>query len=227
MRPLVALSLTGSHVVLDGEQRVSVPVHAAAWRGGVAEALALSRAREPKARFDVAALLGFEHARVALMTIDQPGGLTSIPAANHEKLVQAWCAETLHLLPPEQVIRWRALADPRKVLVSCVMRSLAQALEAACRDAGARLASCRPAVMTAMETPHRDTVLIWTEDAEIGARHAVVQLLRFGDRRLTGVWRGWLPDDEELEAMASRFESETGGTVAATRFRQHWPRVIA
>lgn len=229
MRSHVSLSLTGSHVVLHGAQEARARVKDADWRAVLAKVLELCRSRKPQAKLDIQAQLGMDHARVAIMTVDQPGGFASLPAEKHEMLVHAWAADMLHVATHAQVIRWRALADPQKILVSCVDRAIVHELQQACDEARAELSSCRPAIFAAMRAAERqlqDHTVIWTEDGSDGARHGTVQLLRFRGRGLTASWRGWLPvdrTDEGLDTMVSRFESATGGALNGPRARMHWP----
>lgn len=205
-----------------------MPVHGN-WRGALAQALSIGRGGNPKVKLEVSAQLGLDHARVAMMTVAQPGGLMSMPATRHEAFVHAWAEQMLHVEPLEQVIRWHALADPRHVLVSCVRRAIAEDLRAVCEEAGAPLASCRPAVLMAVQPPGdapRELTVVWTEDGDDERRHGAVQLLRFRGRRLTASWRGWVPPSEsegDLEGMVARFESETGEADEIARARVHWP----
>jgi hypothetical protein len=218
MRARISLSLMGSCVVLNAEH--DTPIRDDQWRGALAEVLA------PFQKSDIEAQLGFDHARVAVMTVDRPGGLTSLPAAKQASFVQAWATDMLRVTPDEQVIRWRALADPRKVLVSCVRRQIVEDLELACKDTGVQLASCRPAVMAAMESvkvvSSKHVTIVWTEGPPTAQRHSAVQLLRFHDERLQRSWRGWVPSDEDIDAVVTRFDASEEVTPAA-RVNLHWP----
>lgn len=235
MRRPHSLSLTGSHAVLHGTPDCRVRVRDRDWREALRELFAFHREQYENRKLRVRLQLGQDHARIAIMTVDEPAGLGSVPSAQHAALVNTWAADMLHLDPTEQIVRWKPLADARQVLVSCVDRLLTEELEGVCAQAGVHLASCRPAVLCAVQAAEqlfargaaRDLTLIWTEDGEALGRHGVVQLLRFQNRRLAGTWRGWLSpedgqDDAALEAVLSHFEPR--GTAAdAVRARIHWP----
>lgn len=213
----LSLSLTSSHVQLGTGQVFAV--QPGQWRGALAQVLS------PFEKADAQVQLGFNHARVALMTVDLPDGLSALPAVKREGFIHAWCAEMLHVMPQEQIVRWRALADPRHVLVSCVRREIAEDIEQACKQAGVRLASCRPAVLSAMDAVRSQgsasTIIVWTEGAAGAARHGTVQMLRFRGHHLTRSWRGWVTTDVGLEV--ARFAAAVGEDAPGERMDIHWP----
>jgi hypothetical protein len=223
MRTQVSLSVMGSCIAVHGKQ--AVPVRDGQWRAALTEALA------PFSRADVQAQLGFDHARVAVMTVDRPGGLGSLPVAKQESFVQAWATDMLHVVPHEHVVRWRMLADTRKVLVSCVRREIVDDLGFACKEAGARLTSCRPAVLSVMESvralPSAPITVVWTEGFAQAARHNAVQLLRFRARQLQRCWRGWLPADADIDTTVARFDASDETSAAGARLNIHWPAAAA
>ena len=219
MRSQVSISLMSACVMVNAEH--VVPVQDSQWRAALVEALM------PFTNSDVQAQLGLDHARIAMMTVDMQGGLASLPAAKQQSFVQAWAADMLHVDAHEQVIRWRALADARKVLVSCVHRQIVEDLELACNEAGVRLFSCRPAVLSTMDSVKAlefgEVTVVWTEGAPAAARNGAVQLLGFHDERLYRCWRGWAPADEDIEAIVSRFNAADEAQGRAARVNIHWP----
>jgi hypothetical protein len=232
---LPVMSLTASHVVLRaaGATDIRIAMQGDGWRSPIEQCLTAWRSRQGKASLKLSAQLGMHHARVAVMPVEGPRGVLEFAASTHGSLVNAWAQEMLHVDLDQYVVRWRALADPRKVLVSCVARRLAEDVQAACDSVDVSLASCRPAVLTLMDSAalpaganQQEITVTWTEHTEGNNRYPAVQLLRFHSGRLHASWRGWIPqgedEDAQVQSALARFESQTGG-AAPKRAAVRWP----
>jgi hypothetical protein len=235
MQDRLALSLTAAGVVLKAPRADAVRVAAGAgqWRAAIDAAIAKWREKVPGRKAEIHAGLGFDSARVALMTVDGPRGLLSLPKTAHLTLVRSWVADMLHVDPDSNVLRWQAMSDPRQVLVSCVDAQALQDIESACADTGIRVSSCRPAVLDVLDSIRElrgagtdDVSVACTEEAAADTRHATAQFFRFKAKRLHACWRGWVPcaeeEDGELARAHDRFDESTGGT-GARRASRHWP----
>src|SRR5438105_775243 len=135
---------------------------------------------------DLEVQLGLEHARIGLMVLEDVAA-TALTAGARETYAQAWAAQMLHLDAATQIVRWQILADPHKLLISCVDRGVFETLSAFAGQHGLRFASCRPAVLyaiaaqrdaTAESEPTAGLTVLWTESGADAARSNSVQLLR-------------------------------------------------
>jgi hypothetical protein len=176
--------------------------------------------------------LGLTHAHIGLMVLDDVAA-TALTAATRETFAQAWVARMLHLDPARQIVRWQILADPRKLLISCVDRNLFEALGEFAQRRRYRFSSCRPALLSTIAAQRQNEsasalTIVWTEPGTSAARSSSVQLLRFENRQLTATWRGWAPlvvegVDSALEGALRRFGARHSAQADETVKRLHWP----
>jgi hypothetical protein len=167
---------------------------------------------------------------------------TALPAATREAYAQAWVMQMLHLNPATQIIRSQSLADAHKMLISCVDRTVFDALQTFSQRHGLRFASCRPAVLSALTGPRgagnqsenalAALTVVWTEPGAETARGNCIQLLRFKDRQLTASWRGWAPlvtegPDAALEGALKRFQARHAADTGDVVKHLHWPSVVS
>lgn len=215
-----------------------IDVEQGRWLDALTESLSLSRTMPEVSGKSLSAdvELGLSHSRVGIMSVDQPDGILSVPAAKRDMYVQKWAEQMLHVSPKEQIIRWRAQSNPRFVLVSCISRAIAEDLKRACASARVQLNTCRPAVLSCVPAIRKfapgtasTLTVIWTEFAAPQIRYSAVQFLRVRDRHLADSWRGWLPPagnlsaDEALDAAAARFAAHHGASSAESCANMQWP----
>jgi hypothetical protein len=184
---------------------------------------------------DLEVQLGLDHARIGLMVL-QDVAATALSSDTREAYAQAWVKQMFHLEPQTQVTRWQVLADPHKLLISCVDRRVFEALTDFAREHGLRFVSCRPAVLSTIAAQQgtgkagQMVTVVWTEAATADARSSSVQLLRFDGAQLSCAWRGWVPPapvsdggDETLEGAIRRFQGHTRAGDGDTVTHVHWP----
>ncbi|NML43481.1 hypothetical protein HHL11_06950 [Ramlibacter sp. G-1-2-2] len=171
------------------------------------------------AKLEVA--LGFQHSRVAVMTL---AGLRETEA-NLSRAVEAWAQTRLNLNPHEHVLRWERLPRGGRYLVSCVRRDGLNHLREFTTQRRMQLASVRPAVLEALDAvngPHRKDRLrrdlVWTEGEAPGST-AVAQVFAFAGGSLQCDWRGSMQSpDGLLRRLHASHALEPGELI-----RRSWP----
>lgn len=177
-------------------------------------------------------LLGFSQCRVGLLSLQ---GLRETNT-NLKLAVDAWVARHLHLDPSTQIVRWEALPEPGAYLVSCVRREVVEHIQSFASIRKIRLASIKPAVLTALESAMRTQkrtsqalALVCTEGRRNMARDGVVQVFGLCDGGLRHEWRGWVQpapadsDDEEIAGLVRRFcavHMPVAGEIQQSQFPQ-------
>jgi hypothetical protein len=192
----------------------------------------------PLAGVDLEVQLGLDHSHIGLMTLADAAA-TSLSSAALASYAQAWVGQMLHLDPATQIVRQRILADPRKVLISCIDRAVFDALHEFSSRHGLRFKSCRPAVLSAIATEQAGssaqngrTVVCTDWDAD-GARSNRIQLLRFDGNELVAAWRGWVPallsvgTDTQLEGAIRRFNAHIAARFTDAQIQLHRPGIAA
>lgn len=182
-----------------------------------------------RAKLDVE--LGLAGARIGLMVLEG-GTATSLTSAALDACVHAWVKQMLHLEPASQLVRWKILADPSMLLVSCVERTAFESLEQLAKAQGMRFVACKPAVLAALSAVRDqpdEATLVWTEAAPGSTRSSIVQLLRFERAQLRAAWRGWVPppaagsNDSALVGALRRFQAHHRCRTDAPVTYLHWP----
>lgn len=185
--------------------------------------------------------LGLDHARIGLVDLSgvSPAALT---AGNCDAYAQAWVAQMLHLDASTPIVRWALHELPQKLLVSCVGRQIVDALANSCAQSGLKFSSCRPAMLSALKRqtrdpraePAADLTLVWTEVDAQGGRSGGVQFLRWHNKHLSALWRGWVPrspseggNDLALEEAITRFERANPARSGGSVDRVVWPSPAA
>lgn len=187
--------------------------------------------------------LGLTHTRLGLLFLAD-AHLASITSRVGDAYTQAWVGQMWNIDPASQIIRWQMLENRQKLLISCVDRQLFEGLEAFSRRHSIRFASCKPALLTALNEVDRQsdiagdsatgaTTLIWTEASITARRSSVVQLLRYEGAQLQALWRGWVtpptssdgPDDA-LQGAIRRFLACHQSLPGEVLRYRHWPSLF-
>lgn len=191
---------------------------------------------------DLEVHLGLAHARLGLLLLAD-AHTTTITSDLGAVYAKAWVGQMWGIDPASQIIRWQALEDKQKLLISCVDRQIFEGLEAFSRRHSIQFVSCKPALLTAMSEYGRQsddakssatgaTTLIWTETSATARRSDVVQLLRYEGGQLQALWRGWLTaptsldgTDDALQGAVRRFLAWHQGSLGDVVRYQHWPNL--
>lgn len=133
--------------------------------------------------------------------------------------VQAWIRQMWGVDPATQIVRWDRVEGGNDILISCINRLVFAELEAFAQRHDLRFVSCKPAVLSALESSEAESsatprTLVWTEPSATAQRAPQVQLLHCVGARPQTLWRGWLPapenedtPDEALHGAIRRFSA--------------------
>ncbi len=187
--------------------------------------------------------LGLSHTRLGLLFLAD-ANTSSVTASVGDAYTKAWVGQMWNVDPATQVIRWQVLGNKQKLLISCVDRQVFDGLDAFSRQHGLRFASCKPALLTALnnheqqiEASNTSTMgaatLVWTEASSTARRSGLVQLLRYEGAQLQALWRGWLTPPESMEGPDDALEGAIRRFMACHQARpgdflrhQHWPVLV-
>lgn len=170
---------------------------------------------------DLDVQIGLRYCRLGLL--HAPGVRRSLI----DRLAHSWAHERFRLGASPVILRWEALAQEGSYLVSCVDRTIFEAIEACATSMGMSLASFRPAALNALQghlsrRKSPPLVMAWTEPSMHCGRYGTTQFFEIAGGALTREWRAWMPSDagsEEPDPLLSgaicRFLSMT--TDASTQ----------
>lgn len=190
--------------------------------------------------------VGLAHARLGLLVLADTGA-KPLTASALDAYAKAWVRQMWDIDPTTQIIKWQALEDKNKLLISCVDRQVFDGLAAFSHRHSLQFVSCKPALLTALKTYNDEkktarsnaaitgaTTLVWTEASSLATRSSVVQLLRYEGAHLQALWRGWLtppiaPDgpDDVLDGAIRRFLASNNAQPGDTLRRHHWPALTS
>lgn len=176
--------------------------------------------------------LGLSHCHVGLLQLDQRSRDTH---ARHDELAGTWLRATSGLAAEEFVCRSQEVAGRSALLVTFVRKDVLAAVQSVAGQLKLRLASCRPAVVSAwlVNDPRRqpasnDRLVVWTEAARSESpRDARVQLVQVKDGVPSALWRGWCPAVQdrnclELKGAWARFAASHASPSQSEPDCLHW-----
>lgn len=196
---------------------------------------------------DLSVQLGLAHARLGLLQLPQESGAPS-KAAVIERFARAWIQQMWGMDPATQIIRWDRVGNSSGILLSYIDRAVFDELQAFSRRHGLRFVSCKPAVLSALDSPqpstgkkHKaaaesaaDTTIVWTEPSASDRRACLVQLLHCTGSQPKALWRGWLPapassdePDEALHGAIRRFAAASRLPANTPLEFMHWTQAAA
>lgn len=162
---------------------------------------------------DLEVQIGLRYCRLGLLRA--PG----VRPSRIDQVAESWAREQFRLGASPVILRWEPLSQEGSYMVSCVDRSIFEAIQARATSMEMPLVSCRPAALSLL---HRyiarrkspPLVMAWTEPLMHGGRYATTQFFEVADGALTREWRGWVPfaataGDTLLSGAILRFLSMT------------------